>query len=378
MQTQQAHSDPQSKDGFYFHPRPDQRTTNTYVLAFYHALQQRVRIVNTGNSPESRSGELMRHVLQTKVLVLNWPEDIIYLRKGFLQALLFNLCTLLVKLRGGKVIWICHNRKTHHKGKALLSRWNRSFFRWAADTIVVHAGEALKLFGDVAHKTVFLPHPRYNRPAQRTSAGGTGASVLIWGSITPYKGLDGFIEAYKQRSAQFSVLIRGKANAGYFNQLATAAQGTNVKLRNGLLTDADLEQEFANCKIILLPYTESDTFSSGALIHSLNAGKIVIGPRVGNFIDLAAAGACLTYANHDELFVLIDRLLTHEEHYQQCLAKLQEGIEQYYQTHSWEAFVADLLRLSGTEQPTYTEQSAATGTGKSHLIHTLQPHKYES
>ena len=94
-----------------------------------------------------------------------------------------------------------------------------------------------------------------------------------------------------------------------------------------------------------MPYADSDTFSSGALIHSLSSNKIVIGPSLGNFLDLNKQGACLVYENFTDLFSIIRPLLADQSYYNAELTKLRKGISNYYKLNSWENFIDELLLI---------------------------------
>ncbi|WP_143157242.1 glycosyltransferase [Cnuella takakiae] len=285
----------------------------------------------------------MKYAFKAKVLVLNWPEDIVHLRFGWLQAICFNLCVLLVKARGGKIIWICHNRKSHAKGKPLLSKWNRNFFKHIADKIIVHSKDAIEVLKEVRSKVVFVPHPRYERIKMDSITNPNTHQALIWGNITPYKGLEAFINDYKKSESNFPVKILGKGNPEYVAQLKEKAAGTNIHIQNTRLTAQELQEEFNKCSVIVLPYKKTDTFSSGALIHSLNAHKIILGPRVGNFIDLAETGACIAYQNNKELFELLDRMIHDSAFYQEQLENVRTNMDQYYKLNTWENMIEQVL-----------------------------------
>jgi len=140
-------------------------------------------------------------------------------------------------------------------------------------------------------------------------------------------------------------LIIGKGDKKYLERLKTNAKGLNIEIIDGFIEDETLEEHFRNCKIIALPYLSSDTFSSGALIHSLNSNKVVLGPRVGNFIDLHKQGACLTFNDRSELFSTISRLLHDNSYYERTVAHLKEGINNYYNSNSWDKFIDELLSI---------------------------------
>lgn len=343
MNNSQAHINKGYFEDYFFSPRPDHRVHNNYINSFYHHLTQKVGVLNQHDKVMGRSTELMKYALKAKVLILNWPEDIVHLRFGWLQAICFNLAVLLVKAKGGKVVWVCHNKKSHATGKVWLGQLNRGFFMHIADKIIVHSRDAVTTLKEVRQKTIFLPHPRYERIASASAGSNNKRQALIWGNITPYKGLEEFIEDYKKWQAQIPVHIVGNGPAAYISRLQNKAAGTPITIQNARLTELQLHQAFDKSSVIVLPYQKTDTFSSGALIHSLNANKIILGPRVGNFIDLAETGACIAYRDNEELFALLNRLYQDPAYYQEQLQKAQAGMNLYYEQNTWERMVAQVV-----------------------------------
>lgn len=351
---------------YFFSPQPTPHTINKYIINFYEKLSERVRVVNYNKKPVSASFDIFRYALQSDVMVLNWPEDIMHLRFGILQMFLSIISLLFFRIKGGIIVWICHNKDSHYKRFWLLRKFNRNFFTKLSQYIVVHSEDAVKHFAEAGHKVYFLSHPAYEKVhAQSENRNNDPIDVLIWGNITPYKGLTEFIESYKKNNALFGVTIIGKANKEYLRQLIEQAAGLNISIKDHFLSDGELAHYFENSKIILLPYLDHDTFSSGALIHSLNSSKLIIGPSVGNFVDLQKYGACLTYNSHDDLFITIGDLLNNKERYQNKLSELQEGINKYYVSNSWDLFIENLLQV-------ITKNNYQPKT----VITTLQDEKY--
>ena len=338
----------------FISPRPSADNKNAYIAKLSESLSKNMAVLNGVPSNVSRSKDLLQHVFKADLLILNWSEDVVNLRYGMLQSLLFNIGVLMARLRGSTIIWVCHNRKSHHRKHPLANQWNRLFYKHIAHKILVHSGDAKAYLSSMANKVVYLPHPRYNRV--KTTAGTLPvpnvAPVLIWGSIIPYKGLDKFIEQYKKHEQRFETLIIGKAKPEYHQYLETLAAGTNIRIVNTFIDDNQLSALFEQTKIVLLPYLHTDTFSSGALIHSINSNKIVVGPQIGNFRDLEEENACVTYTDYRELFNILNALLQDESHYQKTLEKLQQGMNAYYQENSWDSFASRLQQVALNNTPT--------------------------
>lgn len=330
---------------YFFSPQPAAQK-NDFIDHFYETLSKKVNVINYGKRPISMSADYLRYSLQADVMILNWPEDILHLRLGILQLFSSFIILAFFKLKGGKIVWICHNKQSHRKKYKWLRKITRSFYTKISDAIIVMSKDALNYFFKVKHKVHFLNHPTYLNPEiikeDKTEA---IIDVFIWGTISPYKGLNEFIESYRRYKNSFRVKIIGSADKIYFEIIKQKAQGLNIDVVDKFLTSEELVYYFENSRIILLPYGLEDTFSSGALIHSLCSNKIIIGPAIGNFIDLNKSGACLVYENFSDLFSIINSLLKDKDFYEQQLLKLRNGIKKYYDSNSWENFIDKIVHI---------------------------------
>ncbi len=331
---------------YFFSPQPSVEI-NEYIDNFFNTLAQKVEVINHGKKPASRSADFFKYMFRADVMILNWPEDILHLRFGVAQLFASFITLALFKLKGGKVVWVCHNKDSHNKKYKLLRKLTRSFYTKISDVIIVHSNDALSFFLKEKQKAYFLNHPVYLDPPLLAATNTANTSdVLIWGRINPYKGLHDFIESYKKHNNLFNVKIVGNANKSYFETISQAASGLHIDITSKFLSNEEIAFYFQNSKIILLPYADSDTFSSGALIHSLSSNKIVIGPAIGNFIDLNQKNACLVYENFTELFSLLNSLLKNQSYYDNELARLREGISEYYKLNTWEKFIDEIVNIA--------------------------------
>ena len=331
---------------YFFSPQPTTQTKNEFIDHFYDTLARNVVVINYEKKAISRSVDYFRYSFRTNVMILNWPEDIIHLRFGIIQLFFSFFVLAFFKLKGGKIVWICHNKESHKKNYKLLRNMTRSFYTKISDLIVVLSSDALNHFSKVKEKVSFLNHPVYMTPGLIEKHNNEEQTdVLIWGNISPYKGLSEFIESYRSHNNIFKVKIIGHSEKAYLKILTEKATGLNIEIVDRFLSKEELVHQFENSKIILLPYKDIDTFSSGALVHSLCSNKIIIGPAIGNFIDLKQVNACLVYNSYPQLFILINSLLNNKYYYDEELEKLRKGILQYYNNNTWENFVRQLVSL---------------------------------
>jgi glycosyltransferase involved in cell wall biosynthesis len=331
----------------FISPQVDACSANRYINYFFETLSKKAIVVNEGSKKVSRSLDMFKAVFKCDVMILHWAEDVITLRFGYLQALVSIFAVLLFKLKGGRVVWFCHNRASHFKTRQWAGRYLRRFFEHMASNVVVHSTDGLTEMR-YSQKTVYLPHPVYpeNHSVEHDPSM-PAIDILIWGNIFPYKGLDTFIDAYKVYDQTASVLIAGKGEAGYVAMLRKRAEGTNILIEDKFLNDEDLAKYFNQTRCIVLPYLPTDTFCSGALIHSLNANKILIGPSLGNFRDLNYIDACLLYTDYEDLFNTLGSLLNDPDLYETQLERSRKGIAAYSETNTWDVFIEDLLQVIG-------------------------------
>lgn len=331
---------------FFFSPQPIAQKKNEFIDHFFDTLARKANVVNYGKKALSRSADYFRYFFSADAMILNWPEDILHLKFGIVQLFSSFFILSLFKLKGGTIIWVCHNKESHKKQYKWLRKISRSFFKKISDIIIVLSKDALDHFSAIKQKVFFLNHPVYLSPELSNGASDKASTnVLIWGNINPYKGLDEFIESYRMHKCSFSVKIIGSADKIYFENIKEKTKGLPIEVIDKFLSKEELIHQFADTNIILLPYKDSDTFSSGALIHSLCSGKIIIGPAIGNFLDLSNMGACLVYDNFANLFNLINSLLTNEHFYHEQLSEARKSIRKYYNLNTWDNFIDELLQI---------------------------------
>lgn len=331
---------------YLFSPYPTSEKKNEFIDNFFNTLAEKVHVINHGKKPGARSADFLKYMFKADVMILNWPEDILHLRFGLLQLLSSFITLTLYKTRGGKIVWICHNKDSHKKKYKGLRRMARSFFTKISNVIIVLSHDALNYFVKEKGKTYFLNHPVYlNPPLLKEDSNLSMCDVLIWGRISPYKGLNEFIGAYRERNNSFSVNIIGHADKTYLETITQNSRGLNINIIDEFISNRELENYFKKSKIILLPYADSDTFSSGALVHSLSSNKIVIGPAIGNFLDLNKQEACLVYENFTSLFSTLNLLLNNQVYYDSELARLRKGIVNYYRLNTWGKFIEEIVSI---------------------------------
>jgi glycosyltransferase involved in cell wall biosynthesis len=201
---------------------------------------------------------------------------------------------------------ICHNVEPHEP-VALGPTLTRAVLHHA-DVIVIHASqqreELVRLgLGDRAVVDAF--HPRFvaadlsalptpeQVAAERARQGNPALSLLAFGAIRPYKGIDLALEAIARlpRTLHVRLTIAGVCwDGGRELRAAIAALGIDdrVEIRDGFVSNEHAALLFSAADASLLPYRSAT--QSGVVQLSFAYGVPVIATAVGGLVEAIADG----------------------------------------------------------------------------------------
>ncbi|MBK8805443.1 MAG: glycosyltransferase family 4 protein [Bacteroidales bacterium] len=111
-------------------------------------------------------------------------------------------------------------------------------------------------------------------------------SILFFGNIVKYKGLNILLEAFKllQNCGNFKLLIAGKVNPDYeveMQRLRKEHDSNHIIYLLDYIPDNDIEFIFKASDVTVLPYLEAS--QSGVMFMSYAYGRPVIAPNLGGF-----------------------------------------------------------------------------------------------
>jgi glycosyltransferase involved in cell wall biosynthesis len=220
-----------------------------------------------------------------------------------------TLLMLYYKLRRKKIAFTAHNVNAAKRDglDSWLNRRTLAIQYWLADHIFVHT-EPMKaeLIADFAvdeqRVTVIpfginnaVPHTALTPAEAKRRLGiqpGT-ETILFFGRIAPYKGLDLLARAFVQLAAErpsLRLVIAGKPRpecaeyvAGIQETIRRAGLGDHVIEKLEHTPDEDTEIYFKAADVLVLPYTR--VFQSGVLFLAYSFGLPVIATDVGSFRD---------------------------------------------------------------------------------------------
>jgi glycosyltransferase involved in cell wall biosynthesis len=150
------------------------------------------------------------------------------------------------------------------------------------ERVVVHSenGRAtLERTGVDPERLRVVPHPVFPSDPPRTDDGQT---VLCFGVIRPYKGLEDAIAAVR-RAGNAKLLVAGDPMEP-IEPYRAAAAGLTAEWRLGYLSPDEVDRAFGDATIALFPY-KPELDQSGALLRALGAGVPAVAYDVGGVAE---------------------------------------------------------------------------------------------
>jgi glycosyltransferase involved in cell wall biosynthesis len=224
-----------------------------------------------------------------------------------------TLLMLYYRLLGKRIAFTAHNVNAAKRDNAdtLLNRLTLKVQYRLADRIFVHTAkmkeELVTDFG-VSESAVTVipfginnavPHTALTPVEAKRHFGLNGErTMLFFGRIGPYKGLEFLADAFQQvtrSNDEYRLLIAGQPKEGsekYLEEIlrtldAGATRGRTIS-KIEFVPDHDTELYFKAADVLVLPYT--DVFQSGVLFLAYSFGLPVIATRVGSFEDDVIVG----------------------------------------------------------------------------------------
>jgi glycosyltransferase involved in cell wall biosynthesis len=225
-------------------------------------------------------------------------------------------------------------RRTAHK--AVL--WRRLFGRF--DRVVVHSQhgrERLLELGVEADRVRLVPHPVFRSDPPRRDDGRT---VLFFGVIRPYRGLDDALAAVERVSGA-RLVVAGDPTVPLDGYRGRAAG--RVDWRLGYLADAEVDRLHGEATVAVFPY-RPEIDQSGSLLRALGAGVPAVVYDVGGLPEPVrefGAGRVVPAGDVDALAGALGELLGDAE----ALADARAGALRARDKLTWDAAASAHLEL---------------------------------
>lgn len=253
-------------------------------------------------------------IQKADLYVVHWPDAIFWNnasnrwydasnRRLWLSIARIVTNLTLLKARGIRILWFVHNLRPHDLSPRRQRAWTaysnalaRLVDGWV--TLSPSTAEGVRRCFPALARTphTFIWHPPYSdsypgdRAQARAELGLPGSAVVFGhaGLLRPYKNLVPLAARFAQIAPHgASLLLTGMAQKAVDAELATLAQTTPaLDYRKGKLKPEEFDRALKAMDVFVAPY--AGFLHSGALVHALSRGCVVVAPQAPFTRDLAA------------------------------------------------------------------------------------------
>lgn len=311
---------------------------NPYIFDFHRELSQKHRIVNK-NALGLGTLNLFIYLIPTEIFIFNWIETLPQKKFGRLQVIGFIIFLRLARLFKKKIVWILHNKGSHHQGDNKRANVIFNLMMRKSDKIITHSASGKSFvrdnFKDQLGKVEVIMHPI--RELFPIISKKKTIDFLIWGSVYKYKGIDKFLNFLTSLPAenQYRVKIVGKCFDKQYLKEITAYVDGKIEFCNEVLDLEEIYELAQESRFILFTYNSDTVISSGSLIDSIRMGSVILGPHHGAFKDLSHLSFVDTYEDFDQIPKIHRAFDTDEQ-------KLKSEREAFFEENNWTKFINKL------------------------------------
>lgn len=315
---------------------------NPYINDLIYSLE------NVGNEVVNKSDErhngvfsIFHYFLRSDAFYFNWIEYLTRKKYGYLQLLVFLFQFFLIKLFNKKIIWTLHNLSSHHTDDRIY-KFIQGLMLYSSDIIVIHTKESFSFLekkGINKRKVLYFFHP-FNKNFSldsNISQAEKKYDILIWGLMSPYKGVYEFLDYINSVGDNCKILLAGKFTDNiYFNKVAKVVT-RNTEIINSYVDDKELLDLHSQSKFILFPYIGNSILNSGSLILSLSYNAKIIGPNRGAFKELGDLGIISNFDSYSDILKHLNKDFE--------TPKANDLREKFILNHSWDCFCLELNKM---------------------------------
>ena len=330
----------------FLYPKIDKiiGSPNPYIFNFQKSLAENHRVVNA-NAPNRGILSFFIHFNNAELFILNWPETIPEKKFGGVQKRLFSLFLWMAKKFSKRIVWVLHNKGSHHKGENEVTRDMFNRLMRSSDFIITHSNAGKDFvavdYPDALSKVHVIPHP-FTQKLGNYQADEKKYDFLIWGSIFPYKGIDIFLN-YLQTSPALNkarVLIIGRCSDQDYKSKILSILPESADYKDELLSLEEIANYSNQSRFTLFTYKSQTVISSGSLVDSIRMGAIVLGPDHGAFKDMGNLAFMRTFKDFDDIPKIIEGFDPADE-------RIEADRNTFMKQNSWHNFVQKIEKITG-------------------------------
>ncbi len=210
---------------------------------------------------------------------------------------------LLVRLSGTRIVWTIHNLVGHESQNPRAELLVRRVVAMCATHIILHSESARSMVQkrfdlDLSRKSSVVRHGNYKgcyppneelskQLAERWRLNSSTTTVLSFGAIRPYKGLERLLSALATCARQDLRLV--VAGRPFDRNLeirlkAAAADDDRIVLALDFIPDSEVAAYFSLADVVAIP--SESTLTSGSAVLAMTLGKAMILPVDAQVLDL--------------------------------------------------------------------------------------------
>jgi beta-1,4-mannosyltransferase len=321
------------RESIYIYPNTKARLnkgSNDYIHNLLHCLSKSFEVIN---KEVTRFGllDVLYKIRRIDIIYFNWIEELPDKRFAYFQIVILWLVLLTSKATNIKIVWFLHNNCTHHNKNIWLKKNVTKLMSKYSHYILSHSQDIT--FKVPNNKLYVFPHP-IEEKSFISSKLPYVYDLLVWGKVSPYKGIGEFLE-YNYNCEDLmkhSIVVAGKFESEtYYNEILNYKK-SNVTIVNKALEDDELTELMSNSKCVLFTYNSPSVLSSGALCKTLSYGKEIIGPMLGSFKELGEKKLIHNFKNYSEICSIL------EETGKEDINSYQLRLKDYTREVSWGHF----------------------------------------
>lgn len=289
--------------------------------------------------------------------IARWEPDLVIVRywmSWFAPSLGF--ITRGLRRRGIKVLSILDNVIPHERH--FFDRPLTRYFLSGSDGSVTLCDAVARDLEDLRRGTVHitLPHPLYSnfgKPLPRGEALSAlnlvpeRKTLLFFGLIRPYKGLDILLEAFAKLDSSYQLIIAGEpygSFAPYEKIIEKEGLKERIALNLSYVQDSDVKNFFSGADLCVLPYRSATQSGVGSVSFNFNVPMLVT--SAGGLKETIADTGCGLLCDSctpEAVAAAIQHYFSDSSYRSECLRNIQIQKERL----SWSAFTRSLLDFAG-------------------------------
>jgi len=215
--------------------------------------------------------DLSRRPFRKDLAVINWLENTLVNRHGEFHFKGFIAAILLIakaKLFAKKQIYVRHNVFPHKTAPQAVVKVTK-YANFLQSLFAIKASHSPAL---IEKGYDYIPHPLYTQQVEVSDK--TQDYFLCFGSISKYKKIEELIEAWNFNE---KLIVCGRStDEKYAQHLIAQAEGKNIEIKPGFISDPEAETLVKNAKALMIPNNSPEVIISGSYFFALSHQKPVI------------------------------------------------------------------------------------------------------